>query len=412
MQVQTNLNTLTNLPTEFGAWPHFDEEMIEAATRVLRSGKVNYWTGNEGREFEREYAEFVGCQHAIALANGTVALELALHALGIGAGDEVIVPSRTFIATASSVVARGARPVCADVDRESQTLTAATIAPLITPRTKAIIPVHLAGWPCDMVPILELAKSRGLAVIEDCAQAHGAEYRGRPVGSWGDMAAFSFCQDKIITTAGEGGLLVTNNTELWDKAWRYKDHGKSPQAFYQPAPPSHQFRWLHEEFGSNYRLSEVQAAIGRIMLRRLPTWREIRRAHAKRLGDACRQCPGLRTPSPGPDVLHGYYKFYTFVRPEKLAAGWSRDRMIQAIRNQGVPCFSGSCSEIYLEEAFPLAWRPRPPHPVAAELGQTSLMFLVHPTLAEGRIHETCHVMTDVLRTATKADTSTLVSAA
>jgi dTDP-4-amino-4,6-dideoxygalactose transaminase len=396
-----NLSTSNSL-SSWPAWPHFDEEMIEAAARVLRSGKVNYWTGSEGREFEREYAEFVGCQHAIALANGTLALELGLHALGIGAGDEVIVPSRTFIATASSVVARGARPVCADVDRESQTLTAATIAPLITSRTKAIIPVHLAGWPCDMLPILELAKSRGLAVIEDCAQAHGAEYRGRPVGSWGDMAAFSFCQDKIITTAGEGGLLVTNNKELWEKAWRYKDHGKSPQAFYQPASPSHQFRWLHEEFGSNYRLSEVQAAIGRIMLRRLPAWREIRREHARRLTEACKPCPGLRIPCPGPDVLHGYYKFYAFVRSERLALGWSRDRIIQEIRNCGVPCFSGSCSEIYLEEAFPLDWRPPTRHPVAAELGQTSLMFLVHPTLSEVDLLATDQAIKQVLEAATQ----------
>jgi len=398
----TNLKIAPSSNQPFGAWPEFDEEMLEAASRVLRSGKVNYWTGNEGREFEREYAEFVGCEHAIALANGTVALELALYSLGIGAGDEVIVPSRTFIATASSVVARGARPVCADVDRDSQTITADTIAPLITPRTKAIIPVHLAGWSCDMVPILELAESHGLAVIEDCAQAHGAEYRGRPVGSWGDMGAFSFCQDKIITTAGEGGMLVTNNAELWKKAWRYKDHGKSPDAFYQPAPPSHQFRWLHEEFGSNYRLIEVSAAIGRIMLRRLPAWSEKRREHARRLSEACQQCPGLRTPNPGPGVLHGYYKFYTFVRPERLAAGWSRDRIIQAIREQGVPCFSGSCSEIYLEQAFPLDWRPATRHAVAQELGETSLMFLVHPTLADKDIHTTCQAIERVLASATQ----------
>jgi dTDP-4-amino-4,6-dideoxygalactose transaminase len=386
---------------EFGPWPAFDEEMIEAVTRTLKSGKVNYWTGNEGREFEKEYAEFVGCKHAIALANGTVALELALYSLGVGPGDEVIVPSRTFIATASSVVARGARPVCADVDRDSQTITAETIRPHLSARTKAIIPVHLAGWPCDMGPILELARRLNLAVVEDCAQAHGSEYRGRPVGSWGHMAAFSFCQDKILTTAGEGGLLVTNNTKLWEKAWRYKDHGKASSAFYQPSPPSTQFRWLHEGFGSNFRLSEVQSSVGRIMLRRLPGWRETRRKHAGRLVEVCSKIPSLRTPVPGPNSLHAYYKFYTFVRPDQLAAGWNRDRIIQAIRDCGVPCFSGSCSEIYLEKAFPEDWRPARRFAAAQELGETSLMFLVHPTLTDENIQSTCQAIELVMVEAT-----------
>ena len=386
-------------------WPVFDEEMIEAASRVLRSGKVNYWTGNEGRQFESEFADFVGTRHAIALANGTVALELALYALGIGPEDEVIVPSRTFIATASSVVARGARPVCVDVDRDSQTLTAETIEPHLTCRTKAIIPVHLAGWPCDMEPILELAHSRNLAVIEDCAQAHGAEYRGKSVGSWGDMAAFSFCQDKILTTAGEGRILVTTNEVLWPTAWSYKDHGKGQESFYHVSPPSAQFRWLHEGFGSNYRLSEVQSSIGRIMLQRLPAWRETRRANAAQLADACLKCPALRTPIPSAEFLHGNYKFYSFVRPDLLASDWNRDRIILELRQRGVPCFSGSCSEIYLEEAFPAEWRPNARHPVAKELGETSLMFLVDPTLSSTHMRYIAQCVTEVITLATASFT-------
>ncbi|TWU24680.1 DegT/DnrJ/EryC1/StrS family aminotransferase [Bythopirellula polymerisocia] len=394
-------------PTRINAiassWPVFDEEMIDAAARVLRSGKVNYWTGDEGRQFEKEFADFVSTKHAIALANGTVALELALYALGIGPGDEVIVPSRTFIATASSVVARGARPVCADVDRDSQTITAETIEPHLSFRTKAIIPVHLAGWPCDMVQILDLARSRNIAVVEDCAQAHGAMYRGRPVGSWGDMAAFSFCQDKILTTAGEGGMLVTNSNVLWQTAWSYKDHGKGHESFYHPKPSSAQFRWLHDGFGSNYRLSEVQSAIGRIMLKRLPAWREIRRANALQLAESCLECPSLRTPIPTGDILHGNYKFYSFVRPEQLAPGWNRDRIISELRGRGVPCFSGSCSEIYLEDAFPAGWRPSRRHPVAKELGETSLMFLVDPTLTQRQILNCSRDITSVLGCATNA---------
>ena len=382
-------------------WPVFDQEMIEAATRVLHSGKVNYWTGCEGRQFEEEYAEFVGTKYAIALANGTVALELALYALGIGPGDEVIVPSRTFIATASCVVARGAKPVCADIDRESQTITADTIAPHLNCRTKAIIPVHLAGWPCDMQPILELARSHNIAVVEDCAQAHGAEYHGQPVGSWGDIGAFSFCQDKILTTAGEGGMLVTNNEDLWQTAWSYKDHGKGHRSFYQPAPPTTQFRWLHEGFGSNYRLSEVQSAIGRVMLKRLPAWLEVRRSNAMRLAECCLKCPALRTPIPPQGFLHSYYKFYSFVRPELLASGWSRDRIIEELRRKGVPCFSGSCSEIYLEQAFPAEWKPSLQHPIAKELGETSLMFLVDPTCKSQHLQDWSREISSLITAAT-----------
>ncbi|MDI6817695.1 MAG: DegT/DnrJ/EryC1/StrS family aminotransferase, partial [Actinomycetota bacterium] len=238
----------------FAPWPHFDQDEIDAATAVLKSGKVNYWTGDEGRLFEREFAAYTGCDYAVALANGTVALELALYALGIGPGDEVIVPSRTFIASASAIVMRGATPVMADVDPVSQNITAETVAAAMTPKTRAIIVVHLAGWPCDMDPINKLAREHGLAVIEDCAQAHGATYKGRAVGSLGDVAAFSFCQDKIITTGGEGGMLTTNNKDVWEKAWSFKDHGKSLDAVYnRQHPPG--FRWVHETFGTNWRLT-------------------------------------------------------------------------------------------------------------------------------------------------------------
>ncbi len=209
----------------FPTWPHFDPDEIATAARVLQSGKVNYWTGEEGRRFEDEFAAQAGCKYGIAVANGTVALELALHALGIGPGDEVIVPSRTFIASASSVVMRGAKPVLADVDPNSQNLTVATIRPLLTTRTRAVIAVHLAGWPCDMDLIAELAHGHGLKVIEDCAQCHGATYKGRPVGSLGDVGAFSFCQDKIMTTGGEGGMVTTN-----EKA------GHSAASFWESSP--------------------------------------------------------------------------------------------------------------------------------------------------------------------------------
>jgi dTDP-4-amino-4,6-dideoxygalactose transaminase len=387
--------------TDMTQWPHFDEEQVEAVARVLRSGRVNYWTGQEGRLFEHEFAEACGARHAIALANGTVALELALHVLGIGLGDEVVVTPRSFVASAGSVVLRGATPVFADVDAVSQAITAETIERVISPRTKAIIAVHLAGWPCEMDPIMDLARSRGLKVIEDCAQAHGATYNGRPVGSLGDMAAFSFCQDKIMTTGGEGGMLLTDDEDLHRRAWSYKDHGKGYDAARQPASGPG-FRWLHETFGTNWRMTEMQAVLGRLQLERLPQWVERRRRHAAMLGSAFSSMPALRVTRPPNHIGHAYYKYYTFLRPHRLAPGWDRDRIVQAVVARGVPCFSGSCSEIYLERAFADAeLQPAERLPMARELGETSLMFQVHPTLEEEDLARVCDAVGEVLAEAT-----------
>lgn len=385
------------LNANFAPWPSFTAEEADAVQRVLLSNKVNYWTGTEGREFEQEFASYCGCKHGIALANGTVALELALYALGIGPGDEVITTSRTFIASASCIVMRGAIPILADVDPESQNITAATIRPLITSRTKAIIAVHLAGWPCDMDPIMALAREHGLKVVEDCAQAHGAFYKGHSVGSLGDVAAFSFCQDKIMTTGGEGGMLTTNDSDLWEKAWAYKDHGKSFDAVYQRQHPPG-FRWLHESFGTNMRMTEMQAAIGRIQLRRLPEWIKTRRNHASMLTQSFKVLPGLRVTEPPPEIFHSYYKYYAFVCPEKLLPGWDRDRIMNAVVAEGIPCFSGSCSEIYLEKAFAKDnLGPGERLPTARKLGETSLMFLVHPTLRGRDIAKACKIVNKVI---------------
>jgi dTDP-4-amino-4,6-dideoxygalactose transaminase len=392
---------ITVRTNSFAPWPKFETDEIEAAVRVLQSGKVNYWTGDEGRQFEKEFAAYTGCKYAVAMANGTLALELALHALGIGPGDEVIVPSRTFIASASCVMMRGAEPVFADVDPDSQNLKAETIRPLLTPRTKAVIVVHLAGWPCDMDPIMELARERGLKVIEDCAQAHGATYKGRPVGSLGDAAAFSFCQDKIMTTGGEGGMLTTNDETIWERAWSFKDHGKSYDAVYKHQHPAG-FRWLHDSFGTNGRLTEVQSAMGRILLQKLPRFVETRRKNAAILTQGFSKLPGLRVTVPSEEIGHSYYKYYAFVSPENLRDGWNRDRIMSAISAEGIPCFSGSCSEIYLEKAFPKEMRPRKRLDVARELGETSLMFLVHPTLSEEDLLDTCHAVEKVLEVATQ----------
>jgi dTDP-4-amino-4,6-dideoxygalactose transaminase len=381
----------------FPSWPNFEEDEVDAVVAVLRSGKVNYWTGEEGRKFEQEFAEYVGTNHAVAVANGTVALELALRALDIGPGAEIVVPCRTFIASASCVAMCGAVPVMADVDRESQVLTAETLRKAITPRTRAVVAVHLAGWPCDMDSILPLTGEFGLKVIEDCAQAHGAQYRERPVGSMGDVGAFSFCQDKIMTTGGEGGMLVTSSEALWRRTWSYKDHGKNYDATNRDRNEAG-FQWVHDSFGTNWRMTEMQAALGRRMLRKLDDGVACRARHASVLNEALKHIPGLRVTPPPAHVRHSYYKYYAFVRPENLRARWDRDRILGAIQAEGIPCYSGACSEIYLERAFDDI---RPERlPVAKELGETSLMFLVHPTLSDGDILDTIAAVRKVMQQA------------
>lgn len=386
---------------EIPIWPHYSEEEIAAVSDILRSGRVNYWTGSEVREFEREYAAHTNSNYAVALANGTVSLELALIALGVGSGDEVITTPRTFIASASCIVVRGAKPVFADVDRESQNITARSIDAVLTPRTKAIIVVHLAGWPCEMDEIMSLARERKVAVIEDCAQAHGASYRGRNVGGIGTFGSFSFCQDKIISTGGEGGMLVMNDRDAWLRCWAYKDHGKSYEAMYERTHPVG-FRWVHESFGTNWRLTEMQAAIGRLQLRRLPESLRVRRRNAEILTDGLEGISGLRVPRPPEHVEHAYYKFYAFLEPKALRSSWTRERVIREIVGQGIPCYSGSCSEVYLEKAFIQRGLVQERLPIAKELGESSLMFLVHPGMTAQNMERTAEVVRNVMSQAVR----------
>jgi dTDP-4-amino-4,6-dideoxygalactose transaminase len=383
-------------------WPTYDQQQIEDVVAVLRSGQVNAWTGPHVGDFEQAYAAYLGRKHTIALANGSVALDLALHAIGLGSGGEVIVTPRSFVASAACVPLAGGVPVFADVDPDSQNLTAASIAEKITPRTKAVIAVHLAGWPCDMDPIVELCRRHGLWLIEDCAQAHGAEYKGRPVGSFGDIAAFSFCQDKIITTGGEGGLLAMDDDALWSTAWSRKDHGKNYETvFHGEHPPG--FRWLHESFGTNCRMTAMQAALGLRQLERLAGWLEQRACNAGILLAATRNLAALRTPEPSLESRHAWYRFYTFVRPDRLKPGWNRDRILEAIEACGVPCFSGICPEIYREKGFVThGFGPTERLPHAKNLGETSLAFLVDPCQDEAAMTLAARTLRDVVTAASR----------
>jgi len=376
----------------FPTWPIFAQDEIEAVQKVLQSGKVNYWTGQEVHLFEEEFKNIIGTTYAVALANGSVALETALYALEIKKDDEVIVTPRSFIASVSSIVLRGATPVFADIDPVSQNITAESISKVITSKTRAIVLVHLAGWPCEMDEIMDLAKQNNLYVVEDCAQALGAEYKGKPVGSFGNIGVFSFCQDKIITTGGEGGMLVTDDHVLWNKIWSFKDHGKNYKKIYND---SNTYKFIHDSFGTNLRMTEMQAVIGRLQLKKLDRWISTRRRNAKILNDALSEDILFRTTMPDEFVKHAYYKYYCFVKQEHLSGSWSRDKIIQAINAEGIPCFTGSCPEIYKEKAFSNHnIRNYEILPNAKLLGETSLMLLLHPTLDSKNIKD----MADTLR--------------
>ena len=394
------------LNTPFTGWPLYSEEEGNIVKEVLLQNDVNYRTGSRGHAFEKEFADWIGSSHAVSVANGTVALDLAMVALNIGLGDEVIVSPRTFIASASTIVTAGATPIFAEVDLNSQNITAESIKKVITSRTKAIICVHHAGWPCDMDSIMKLAEVNYLKVVEDCAQAHGARYKGRSVGSIGHVGAWSFCQDKIMTIGGEGGMVTTNSEDLWKKMWAYRDHGKKFEPDFNlksQVQNNSSFHWPHESFGTNWRLTEMQSALGRYQIKQMPEWSRIRRANFHRISETCEIYPSIRVPEVPDNIEHACYKNFVFLRPEKLKQGWNRNRIVDEINELNVPCYIGGCPEVYREPAFKgtlFELKEYEHFPIAKNLGETSLMFLVHPTLTDLEIEKTCNVIKQVMEKA------------
>lgn len=418
----------------YNSWPYFDDEMIRAAAKVLESGKVNYWTGDihtledgtrvrgENGLFEYEFSRYHNCKYAISLANGSLALELALHMFNIGEGDEVITSSRTFIASASCAVMRGAVPVFADIDPLSQNISADTIRPLIKKSTKAVIAVHLAGWACELDEIKSLLEEKSkeyghkIYLIEDCAQSLGGEYKGKKLGTVGDAGCFSFCQDKIITTGGEGGMLITNNSEAYKKAWAYKDHGKDFNRYNRDLnhPLADSAKTDAESFytslGTNWRMTEMQAAIGRVALKKLDPWNLLqRRKFAQILNNSFSNVKGVKTLIPPDHISHAYYKYYLWVETTSLKTGWDKNRLIEEISKKGIVCQPGSTWAIGSEET----WKDvRLPGGIVKNLrmksylnndlkvSRSTLMFHVHPTLTEEYIYKTVSVVSKVLKLA------------
>lgn len=373
-------------------WPCYAEDEIEAVAQVLRSGRVNQWTGGEVFAFQDALARTFGGNHCIALANGSLALELPLRVFGIGPGDEVVVAPRTFVASATCAMLLGATPVFADIDPDSGNVTAESIEAVLTERTRAIIPVHIAGWPCDMPAIMDLAERRGLRVIEDCAQSHGAEIDGRPAGSFGHAAALSFCQDKIISTGGEGGAVLFKDESAWDRAWSFKDHGKNRRKVEAP-PTSPGFRWLHDSVGTNWRLTGPQAAIGLKQLEKLPEWHAARTRNAGIWAEALADVSGLRVPLPESRFRHAYYRFNVYLEP---GAEGGREEILARAGEAGLRLFTGSCSEVYLEEAF--RDLPRPDLPNARAMTRSSLAVEIHPNLRPERLRLRAEKLAELIR--------------
>ncbi|KEQ54127.1 Glutamine--scyllo-inositol transaminase [Sphingobium chlorophenolicum] len=368
-------------------WPQHEADEVAAVMHVLESGRVNAMVhGDQSRAFEAGFAAFCGMPHGIAVSNGTVALELALRALGVGPGDEVILPSRSFFASAACIVAVGAMPVFADIDPASNAIDPESVRRMLSPRSRAILCVHLAGWPCDMDALRALADEKGLWLVEDCAQAHGATFRGDPVGGFGDAAAFSFCTDKIMSTGGEGGMLLLRDEAHWKRAWAYKDHGKNPDKFFTPATASG-FRYLHDSFGSNWRMTEMQAAIGLAQLAKLPGWIARRRRNAQVLMRLLRADPAVEVPEIPDHVGHAFYRLYVTIAADRLGEGGTAP-IIDRMARMGMPVGSGSCADMTQEAAFAgIDVRRDGRLPVAQDIGRRSIAFPVDHLLNEGDMH-------------------------
>ena len=391
---------------KLSAWPHYEKDEIDAVNKVLQSGLVNYWTGNLSKKFEKEFANFAGCKYAIALANGSLALSSAYLAIGIKKGDEIITTPRSFVATASSASLLGGKIVFADVDPHSGNITSESIEPLITKKTRAIVVVHLAGWPVEITKISNLAKSYNIPLIEDCSQAHGGEViidgKNLSVGQFGDINTWSFCQDKIISTGGEGGMITTNKPEYYEKIWSFKDHGKSFSKL-QEKNLSVEYQFVHDNLGSNFRITEMQSAIGRIQLKKLKSWREIRTKNAKTLTEILSSNDLVHIPLPNKELIHAWYKFNCFININFLKDDWNREKIIRAIRSKSLPAFQGSCSELYLEKCFSKSSnKVNSILPNAHKLGETNLTFLLHPTINDNEMIFYAENINNILKEASK----------
>lgn len=383
-------------------WPSFSLAEGKIVSQVLRSNHVNYLFGSIGKEFEKKFSAFSNTHHALALANGTLALDACLRSLRLSHEDEVLVTSRSFIASASSIALLGATPIWCDVDLNSQNILLDEIIKRCTKRTKGIICVHFAGFPCEMDSIMEFAKAKNLFVVEDCAQAHGAKINGISVGSFGHMSAWSFCNDKIMTLGGEGGMITTNDVDLYDKAASFNNHGKNLKKYFSAEKYTH-FPYLHDSLGSNYRLTEMQSALGIYQLNKMDSWTVLRARNANIFINAINELEVIQTPVIPKHLTHAWYKLYITLNPSKLKKSITRSIILQKLQSESVPCSFGGSGEIYLEKAFSKSnLLKRGSLSNASFLENYSIMLEVHPTIPKKEVIRRASVLKLVLKDAQK----------
>ncbi len=363
-------------------WPHYSNRIANLVKKTILSGKVNYWTGNLCEKFENKFSKFIDVKYCCSISNASVGLEIALNALDIKKNDEVIVPSRTYITSASAILRVNAKPIFADIEKNSLNIDINSIKKNINRNTKAIICVHLAGYPCDMENILKIAKKNNLKVIEDCSQAHGAMIKNRSVGSFGDISVWSFCNDKIISTGGEGGMIACNNKTIYKKIWSIKDCGRSYDKIRKKTTKVG-YRWLYDSIGTNFRMTEMQAAIGILQLKELKSYLKKRNRNANILRNALKKINFIDFQNVDKKLYHAYYRFTILVNKTKIKKGNSRDTILKQLINNKIPATVGVCPELYKEKVFHKFRKKYTDKYYAKEVGKNIICFSVDPSISE-----------------------------
>ena len=379
-------------------WPSYSKKEAKLVSEIIASNKVNYLFGNKGKEFEEKFSHFTGSKYSLAVANGTLALDLCLRSIELKRNDEVIVTSRSFVASASCISALGAIPVFADVDVNSQNISISDIKKLTSKKTKAIICVHFAGFPCEMQKILKFAKGKNIFVIEDCAQAHGGFINGKSVGTFGHISAWSFCNDKILSTGGEGGMITTNSKKLFKFVESFNNHGKNFSKFgaLQNKKISN-FPFIHDSIGLNYRLTEMQSAIGIYQLEKLSNWQKLRNRNAEIYINALKKLDLIITPEVPKNVQHAWYKLYLIINTPFLKKGSSRTKIIEEINKNGIFCSFGSCGSIYREKAFKNLNYKKSNCKNAYFLERNSILLEINPNIPKKIIEKRAKIIKSIL---------------
>lgn len=366
-------------------WPTYSSSEIKKVKEILNSGKVNYWTGDNCNNFENKFAKHFNKKFGISVATGSIALDLAIKSLNLKKNDQVLVTPRSYIASASCVISQNLMPIFVDIDLNSQNILYEDLKKKITRNTKAIILVHLAGYPCDMDKIVKICKKYKIKIIEDCSQAHGAKYNSKFVGSFGDIAIWSFCNDKIMSTGGEGGMLLTNNYQYYKKIFALKDCGKNIDKIkkntFKP-----KFQWIHDSIGNNFRMTEMQAAIGIIQLRNLNKWVKKRNSFSLKINKVLSKFSYIRTTKIPSNIFHSFYRCYFFLNKKIIKNKFTREALIKTLKKYNIDCNVGSCPEIYLEGAFKKIKNVKRLKN-AKILGETSVALFVNHNF--NKIHET-----------------------